>query len=211
MVEPAPHAAYRIETARMVLRCWSPVDAAALKTSIDGCLVSLQRWLPWAARHPLPLDEVMSDLRAMRRRFDADEDFAYGAFDPAEAEVVGGGGLHMRAGPDARELGYWIHAERAGTGLATELGAALCRVAFEIDRVQRIDLRCHTDNGASARVAEKLGFVHEGVQRRRLKSRTGELRDGMLWTMLRDEFSASPAASLAAGIRAHDAADRRIL
>lgn len=202
--------AYRIETRRMVLRCWAPADAALLKATVDGSLDHLQRWLPWASRHPISLDQTIADVRGFRRKFDGDEDFAYGAFDPGETEIFGGGGLHQRSGPGALEIGYWRRADGGGQGLATELAAALCRAAFEIHEVQRVDIRVDPENRASARVAEKLGFRLEATLRQRLVVVEGKLRDAMIWSMLRDELAGSPAAALAGDARAFDAAGRRL-
>jgi RimJ/RimL family protein N-acetyltransferase len=202
--------AYRIETPRMILRCWSPADAALLKSTIDGSLAHLQRWLPWAHRHPISLDETIADVRGFRRKFDGDEDFSYGGFDRGEGELFGGGGLHLRSGPDSLEIGYWMRADRSGQGLATELAAALCRAAFEVHGVQRLDIRVAPENQASARVPAKLGFRLEATLRRRLVVVEGELRDAMVWSMLREELGGSPAAALAAEARAFDAAGRRL-
>jgi RimJ/RimL family protein N-acetyltransferase len=141
----------------------------------------------------------------MRRRFDGDKDYCYGVFDRHTGDLVGGCGLHTRSGPSSRELGYWIRPERWRQGLATELAAALTRVAFEVDRVERVDVRCELANVASARVPERLGFLHEATLRRRLGSAdSSRLRDGMLWTMIREEFPASGAATRSAGIAAFD-------
>ena len=40
---------YRIETERLVIRCWNPADAPLLKEAIDSSLEELQAWMPWAA------------------------------------------------------------------------------------------------------------------------------------------------------------------
>ncbi|MGQ9815431.1 MAG: GNAT family N-acetyltransferase [Candidatus Roseilinea sp.] len=50
-------------------------------------------------------------------------------------------GATGRAGANAREIGYWIHVDHIGHGYATEAVAALTRAGFEIDHVQRIDIR----------------------------------------------------------------------
>lgn len=203
-------AAYRIETARLLLRCWSPDDAAELLAAIHADLEQLRPWLPWAGRYPISLEDQLAELRQMRRRFDADEDFCYGVFDRAGGALVGGCGLHARSGPASLEVGYWLRAGRWGQGLATELAAALVRAAVAVHRVERVDLRCAPDNRASARVAEKLGFRHEATLRRRLLPRdaSGALGPAMIWSLLADELAASPAARLAAGARAHDALGR---
>jgi RimJ/RimL family protein N-acetyltransferase len=166
--------------------------------------------LPWAARYPLGLEEQAAELRAMRRRFDGDEDYCYGVF--IGDEVIGGCGLHTRSGPDSRELGYWLRPDRWGQGLATELAAALTRVAFQVDQVERVDLRCDPANQRSARVAAKLGFRHEATLRRRIRPPGGDgrLREAMIWTLVAEEYPKSAAARLAGGVIAFDPLGRRI-
>src|SRR5262249_24384090 len=39
---------YRIVTERLVLRCWEPSDAAALKEAVDASIDHLLPWMPWA-------------------------------------------------------------------------------------------------------------------------------------------------------------------
>ena len=204
--------AYRIETARLLLRCWNPEDSSELCHAIHADLERLRPWLPWAARYPMSDEDQMAELRRMRRRFDGDEDYCYGAFARPGGELVGGCGLHTRSGPGSRELGYWIRPDRWGHGLATELAAALTRVAFEVDEVERVDLRCAPDNLRSARVAEKLGFRHEATLRRRINppDADGAMRASMIWSLVDSELPASPAARLAAGARAFDGLGRRL-
>ncbi|HLU65345.1 MAG TPA: GNAT family protein [Kofleriaceae bacterium] len=203
--------AYRIETPRLVLRCWALEDAVPLQAVLEEHIAELTPWLSWATREVGTLEQRVADLRRMRRRFDGDEDYGYGVFDRDSGEVVGGCGLHLRAGPGAREIGYWVRPDRWGQGLATELSAALTRVAFEVDGVDRVDVRCDPANRASARVAEKLGYRHEATLRVRLHAGDGSLRDAMIWSMLAAELPGSPAARLAAGIAARDALGARLL
>jgi RimJ/RimL family protein N-acetyltransferase len=206
-------AAYRIETERLLLRCWEPEDATELLEVILGDLAALRPWLPWAVRYPMSLEEQMAELRRMRRRFDGDEDFCYGVFERPGGAIVGGCGLHTRSGPHSRELGYWLRSDRWGRGLATELAAALTRVAFAVDEVERVDLRCTPDNRRSARVAEKLGFRHEATLRRRVNPPGGDgsMRDAMIWSLVEDELAASPVLRLAAAVRAYDGLGRPLV
>src|SRR4051812_17942818 len=102
MLESHPGPAYRIETARLVLRCYQPADAPLLKAAIDASLDSLRPWMPWARDEPRPLPEKVSMLRRFRGMFDLGQDFIYGVFTPEETEVRGSSGLHTRLGPDAR-------------------------------------------------------------------------------------------------------------
>jgi len=47
-----PPAPYRIETERLVIRCYEPRDAPLLKEAIDSSLEHLQPWMPWALDEP---------------------------------------------------------------------------------------------------------------------------------------------------------------
>ena len=198
---------YRIVTERLVLRCWEPRDAPLLKEAVDSSIDHLLPWMPWAVHEPQSLEEKVSLLRQFRGNFDLGQDFVYGMFTPDEQQAVGGTGLHTRIGDDALEIGYWIRASRAGEGLATESTAALTRVAFELTDVDRIEIRCEPDNERSRAIPRKLGYTEEATLRRRL--RNPEPRDVVVYSLFRDDFASSPAASV--GLEAYDAAGTRVL
>ena len=201
--------AYRIHTHRLVLRCWHPTDAPRLKAAIDANLEHLRPWMPWALYEPEELQTKIERLRRCRGEFDLGKDFAYGIFNHAETQVLGSSGLHTRAGAEAREIGYWIHKDYINQGLATEATAALTKVAFIIEHVTRIEIHCDPNNLRSAAVPRKLGFCHEATLRQRLRTPDGRPRDTMIWTLLADEYPASPAA--AAEIEAFDVVGRKLL
>ncbi len=186
--------AYRILTPRLVIRCWQPQDAGKLKEAVDSSVQHLRRWLPWAANEPEPLERKLERIRRWRGDFDLGLDFIYGVFDLAEARVLGGTGLHNRVGPDAREIGYWVRADSIGKGIATEFSAALTRVAFEVDKVARVEIHVVVGNGASAAVPRKLGYVQEATVRRPHPG-GGPLYDTMIWTMFAEKYLASPAVA----------------
>lgn len=186
--------AYRILTPRLLIRCWQPQDAARLKEAVDSSVEHLRRWLPWAANEPEPLERKLERIRRWRGDFDLNLDFIYGVFDLAEARVLGGTGLHNRVGPDAREIGYWVRADCTGKGIATEFSAALTRVAFEVDKVARVEIHVVVGNGASAAVPRKLSYIHEATVRRPHPG-GGALYDTMVWTMFAEKYPGSPAAS----------------
>ncbi len=155
--------------------------------------------MPWADDEPTPLDEKIELLRRFRGGFDLGTDFVYGIFDRKESTVVGGTGLHKRVGDDAFEIGYWIHVDRVREGLVTESTAALTRVAFELCDVDRVEIRVEPDNVASLGVPRKLGYLEEATLQRRLPGQ----RDVVVWTLFKDTFPSSPAAT--ASYDAYDA------
>jgi RimJ/RimL family protein N-acetyltransferase len=203
-----PPAPYRIETERLVVRCYDPRDAPLLKEAIDSSLAHLRPWMPWAEHEPQTLEEKTEVARYFRSNFDASENFTYGIFTADESQLVGGTGLHPRIGPGGLEIGYWIRASATRQGFVTESTAALTRVGFEICGADRIEIRIEPGNEASFGVPRKLGFVEEVTLPRRLYAKEdGRLRDVTIFTMYREELD--PA--LAAGIRAFDARGQRVL
>jgi RimJ/RimL family protein N-acetyltransferase len=203
-----PPAPYRIETERLVIRCYEPRDAAPMKEAIDSSLEHLRDWMPWAADEPQTVEEKTELIRYFRSNYDAGENFTCGIFDSDETQLLGGTGLHPRIGPGGLEIGYWVRASATRRGIATESSAALTRVGFEVCGADRVEIRIEPRNEASFGVPRKLGFVEEATLRRRLYARPGgSLRDVTIFTMFHEDFD----PSLAPNIRAFDARGEQVL
>lgn len=184
--------AYRIETERLVVRCYNPSDAQMLADSVAENVEHLKPWMPWVHAEPEPFDVKVDRLKRFRGEFDLGEDFIYGIFDKAETRLLGGTGLHTRVGDRQLEIGYWIHKDFLNRGLTTESSAALVKVAFEIIHVHRIEIHCDPANVASAAIPRKLGFTHEGTLRAKTRFLDG-WSDSMVWALLENEYPTSPS------------------
>ena len=196
MQTPRP-AAYRIETARLVARCWSPADAPALRVALDENDGHLRPWIPWMRHEPRTLAETARWLQGARAAFDADTDFRYALLDPDESRLVGEVVLLSRAGAGALEVGYWIDHRLVGRGLATEAAGAAVRAAFEIRGVERVEIHHSAGNSASGVVPKKLGFTHDATLRRRANDSDDVVRDLAIWSLFADEYESSPARRIA--------------
>jgi RimJ/RimL family protein N-acetyltransferase len=201
--------AYRIETERLVIRCYDPKDAPLLQKSIQESLEHLRPWLPWVKTEPEELKIKIERLRMFRAKFDTSEEYIYGVFDPKETELIGGTGLHPRVGENAFEIGYWVNVNHINRGFATEFSAALTKVAFEIENVVRVEIHCDPENNKSAAIPQKLGYIHEATLRGRNENIDGELRDSMVWSIFKEEYLKSLASK--AKIKAFDAIGNLIL
>jgi RimJ/RimL family protein N-acetyltransferase len=196
-----------VRTARLALRCWNPHDAPHFLRVFEESREHLAN-LPWSAQVG-SLDAQVLRFRQSRASFDLGEDFNYAILDRDQTSLLGGAGLAARVGNGGREIGYWVHAHHLKQGIATEAAAALTRVAFEIEGLDRVEIHCGPKNVASFRVAEKLGFRHEATLRRRMIVSGREPRDTMVWALFADEYAKSAAGSYA--IEAWDAAGRKLL
>jgi RimJ/RimL family protein N-acetyltransferase len=201
--------AYRIETPRLVIRCWNPVDAPRLTSAIDQSLPALRLTMPWAQAEPEPVEAKVERLRQFRGMFDLGKDFLYGVFDRTETECLGGTGLHTRQGPTIRELGYWIATAHTRKGYATEVCNALINVAFRLDLVPRVEIRCSPSNVASIGVARKVGMKLEGTLRADTVAPDGSVRDTHVFSALRAELDTLPAHGM--DVQAYGAVGERLL
>ncbi len=204
-----PGPAYRIITSRLVVRCPEPNDASAMDLAIRQSLDHLQPWVLWAKNEPATLEQRLEFIRQSRANFDLGKDFTYFIFNPTETVLLGGSSLSTRLGSGAREIGYWIHKDYLNQGFATEVSAALTKVAFEIDHVNRVEIHCNPKNFRSASIPRKLGFIHEATLHNRVEDIDGSLRDAMIWTLFENDYPKSLPAQQK--IQAFDAIGRRIL
>jgi RimJ/RimL family protein N-acetyltransferase len=81
------------------------------------------------------------------------------------------------------ELGYIVAAHARGRGVATEILRQLTDWAFAEVGAERIALIINADNPASERVAERCGYVREGVMRS-IHQKQGIRVDAALWSLL---------------------------
>jgi RimJ/RimL family protein N-acetyltransferase len=183
---------YRIETERLVIRCYEPEDAPLLKAAVDSSIEHLLPWMPWARFEPQSVEDKMELCRMFRGQFDLDQNYVYGIFSRDETEQLGGSGFHKRANEGSLEIGYWVAASAIGRGIATEVTAVQTRAGFELAGLDRIDIQVDPANDRSLAIPRKLGFTEEGRLRRRLEAHeNGPLRDSVIFSLLREELEGS--------------------
>jgi len=199
MAWDGPRAPARIETERLVIRCYELSDAPLLKEATDASLDHLRTWMSWVDKEPETVEQKAVLIERWQSLHADGDDFTFGIFDPDERRQLGGTGLHPRVGPGGLEIGYWIRADATRQGYATEVTAVLIRVAFEVCSADRVEIRIDPENGQSLGVPRKLGVPVEATLRRRLPSRPGEpLRDVVIHTLFREDYDPAIAPPLRA-------------
>lgn len=192
--DPILRTAYRVETERLVLRCWSPADAPVLRAALDACDEHLRPMIPFMKDEPRSLQQTAQWLRGHRAAFDLGQMYRYAVFDTAEQNLLGENMLLARVGPGGLEIGYWTHKDAIGQGYATEASCAMIRVAFDIEKVMRVEVMCAPENRASASIPARLGFTHEATLKKRALDSDGKTRDLMVWSLFATDYPSSPAA-----------------
>ena len=69
----------------------------------------------------------------------------------------------------------------------------MVRLAFEIEKVNRVEIMCAPENKASASIPAKLGFSHEATLKKRASDSEGGLRDLMIWSLFAADYPGTMA------------------
>jgi RimJ/RimL family protein N-acetyltransferase len=86
------------------------------------------------------------------------------------------------------DVGFMTAPQARGKGYMTAALRAAVQFGFEELGLQRIEWRAHIGNDGSRRVAEKVGFRHEGIQRNGCPQR-GERHDAWVAAILPGELA----------------------
>lgn len=87
------------------------------------------------------------------------------------------------------ELGYVLNPAYHGKGIMTEALTAVMKLAFCELSLHRVQLRIMEGNTASEKLAKKMGFVYEGLQRDAIFVK-GSYRRVHIYSMLAEEYFA---------------------
>jgi RimJ/RimL family protein N-acetyltransferase len=187
-------------TPRLTLRPFRRRDVDDLVEAVGASIPELAQWLPWA-HAGYDKGEALRFVRDSAAAWTEGRAFDF-AIRFTEDDTVHLGNISVwptsrreRAG----EIGYWVRSDMMGKGIATEAAARVAQVGFEELGLHRITLRIAVGNRSSERVAEKLGFVQEGLLRKEVLVR-GEWLDHTLWAMLEEEFRALRAGYRESGL-----------
>jgi [ribosomal protein S5]-alanine N-acetyltransferase len=114
--------------------------------------------------------------------------------DKRSDQLVGDAGLFVRNIRSRQgEIGWGVISSHTGQGLATEIGEALLRLAFDTLSLHRVFAQCRIENQASRRIMVKLGMREEGVFRENVFAR-GEWWSSVQSSILSTEWDSATKA-----------------
>jgi ribosomal-protein-alanine N-acetyltransferase len=133
-------------------------------------------WMQWrsdpvAVMHnpyePLPLEALQETLRQAGHNLANESLTLYRWIVCAQDDLVGMVSLHSVSWVHRHaEIGYQIAAEHHGKGVGKAAVKLLVEKAFAESSMQRLTAFISTENEASLKLAQRLGFVHEGTLRK---------------------------------------------
>jgi len=139
----------------------------------------VREWLNMPAR---PCDGDFALLRrTVRQGWARDERYDWCVADAGSDEAVGAVVASRRARQNF-ELAYLAGGAGRGRGFMTRAVVLACDWLFA-QGVGRLEVRTHPSNDRSQRLAERCGFVREGVERSSIWLH-GRREDAVVWSLL---------------------------
>ena len=178
---------YTAKTERMRLRPYVLDDFEAFHDLHSR--EDVARYLPWETRTVEASRAALE--KHQKRSFEVDGDgISLAGFDEATGRLVGEFVLILRSVQHrCAEVGYVLHPDFQGLGLATEGARHMLAIAFDDLGLHRVIARLDTRNEASAAVLRRLGMRHEAhlLENEWFK---GEWTDEDDFALLRKEWDA---------------------
>lgn len=152
---------FRGETERMTLRPYELDDFEAFHDLHSRDDVA--RYLPWVTRDAEASRAALQRHQDLRLEKD-DDGITLAGFDKPSGRLVGEFVLFLRSVEHrGGEVGYVVHPDFQGRGLATEGARAMLQIGFDTMGLHRVIARIEARNTGSAAVLERLGMRREAV------------------------------------------------
>jgi RimJ/RimL family protein N-acetyltransferase len=165
------------------LRRFTVDDAATMATAVRESMAHLAQWLPWADEHTASLSVQRQRMEATVAGYDDPAGTWDYAICDADGVVIGSCSIIVRS-DGRREIGYWVHVDRAGQGHGTRAARMLTDVWREHRSEPRIEIRCDEANARSAAIPKQLGYTLEAVIEGPAET-PGETGRTMVWVLER--------------------------
>ena len=180
----------RLEGRLVVLEPLTAEHEAGLARAADDAEV--WRWMPRAISGPEDFHGWMADALA---EAEAGVSAPYAILNRVSGKPVGSS-RYMTLRPEHRglEIGYTWHASSTwGTGVNVEAKLLLLEHAFERLRCMRVEFKTDARNERSRGALLALPATFEGIFRKHMLVRGGELRDSAYYAITDDEWPAVKA------------------
>ena len=169
----------------IVLREFEPTDADVVYETVSRNYEHLKRFMHWIT----PGYSRTSAAEFIERSIVDREErrtLGFGIF--RDGEFIGSiGFVNFDWAAKKTELGYWIDSTAEGKGIVSAASQRLIQFAFDELEMNRIEIRCSTENKRSTAIPERFGFTQEGVLRQ-AEFRNGKLHDFAIYSLLAKEW-----------------------
>lgn len=145
----------------------------------------LSEWLPWVS-NVKSVDFLINFINGSKSRNAKGIEFAYVIY--YQDKIAGRIGVYdIDEWNKKGSIGYWLGADFQGMGIVTKSCEALINFCFNNLNLNRLEIKCGTENKKSQFIPERLGFVKEGIARQ-AELHGNKFIDLNIYSMLKDEW-----------------------
>lgn len=174
-----------LEDARVLLRPYQTTDTASLRT----IAMDEEIWRYMIARISNE-SELETWMQTAISGYQLGTRYTFMVVDKATGKLAGSTSYGNISVPDKRlEIGWtWLSKDYRGTGLNRHCKFLLLRYAFEVLRMERVELKGDALNIRSRKAMLKIGATQEGILRSHTLMHDGRRRDTVYYSILRNEW-----------------------
>lgn len=181
-----------LSTHRFYLREFEKGDWPAVHRY--AALEAVSRYQPWGPNTEEESRTYVEQLLEHAAKADRTQ-FAYAIVWKENGQLIGAGELFLQdAANRVGEIGYILHPDYWGKGIATEVAELLIGYGFSKQGLHRIFATCDPANAGSKKVLQKTGMMWEGTLRENLRMKDG-WRDSLIYGVLEQEWQSRSASS----------------
>jgi len=145
------------------LRPFIEKDAAEIFAAVKANYKHLQPFLHWVTED-YSIESADEFINRTQKAFAEKTSQTFGIF--YREKIVGViSFVNFNWGSKRTEIGYWIVQDYEGQGIITKSCKALIKYAYDELKMNRIEIRCATENIKSRAIPERLNFTLEGILR----------------------------------------------
>lgn len=167
------------------LRIPSVEDARDIYTVIDNDREHLRKWLPWVDS-ATSYENTEENIKQRIEDFNAKKAASFLIY--YEGQWIGSVGFVCLSSTSHHgEIGYWLCSKFEGKGLMTESVKACIKYGFDELGLNRVVIKCDSQNVKSAAIPKRLGFIQEGILRQD-KFKQTKYSDTLVFGLLKEEW-----------------------
>ena len=151
------------------LRACRESDAPAIYKAAIESIDHVSPWMPWLTPS-YSLEDAIKWTRSAEIDRKAESRFEFIIIDSVTGDLCGVCGLNQINSEDrVCNLGYWVRRSKLRQGAASAAARMLRDFGLKGRELERLETVVAEGNTASRKVAEKVGALYEGIQRKRLR------------------------------------------
>ena len=165
-----------------------PITAEDAPRIVEACTdAETQRWLGQLPS-PYTLEDALVYVESRTRMHAEGSGETWAVTEPGDDRILGTVGWFNHVPSVEAEIGYWVHPDARGRGVATRALALATDYAVDRLGVQKVTCFAAVGNVGSRRVIEANGFRQYGVERLSANVREGRA-DLALYDVLAEEWA----------------------